>query len=73
MKKIFFVLVLLASTSFSQTNPQFVSLRPVTAVVYTPDNNPEPHIAFLIAHRTGNSLDNIEFSKKMIKQSYIID
>ncbi|MBH98280.1 MAG: hypothetical protein CMM56_07480 [Rhodospirillaceae bacterium] len=31
----------------------------MTAVVYTPDNNPEPHIAFLIAHRTGNSLDNI--------------
>ena len=34
-------------------------MRPVSAALYMPDAGPAPHIAFLVAHRTGNSLDNI--------------
>jgi len=56
---VFFIAVLVTSVSFSQSHPEFVSLRPIVAAVYTPDTVPEPHIAFLVAHRTGNSLDNI--------------
>jgi len=42
-------------------------LRPVSAALYMPDSGPEPHVAFLVAHRTGNSLDNAacrELSKR---------
>ena len=56
---IFFIGFLITSLSFSQSNPEFVSLRPIVAAVYTPNTDPEPHIAFLVAHRTGNSLDNV--------------
>ena len=56
---IFFIGVLITSVSFSQSNPEFVSLRPIVAAVYMPDAGPEPKVAFLVAHRTGNSLDNI--------------
>ena len=51
---------IIASTdAFAQSGPEFISLRPVSAALYMPDAGPEPHIAFLVAHRTGNSLDNI--------------
>ena len=51
---------IIASTdAFAQSRPEFISLRPVSAALYMPDAGPAPHIAFLVAHRTGNSLDNI--------------
>ncbi len=42
----------------AQTHPEFIPGR-VNMVLYKPDTGPAPHIAFLIAHRTGNNLGNI--------------
>ena len=55
------------TAALAQSRPEFITLRPVSAALYMPDSGPEPHVAFLVAHRTGNSLDNIacrELSKR---------
>jgi hypothetical protein len=44
--------------SFAQSHPEFIPGR-VSMVLYKPDSGPAPHIAFLIAHRTGNNLGNV--------------
>ncbi len=44
--------------SFAQSHPEFVALGRLNAALYKPDAGPSPHIAFLIAHRTGNNLNN---------------
>lgn len=51
--------IVACTTAIAQSRPEFIPLRPVSAALYTPDSGPAPHIAFLVAHRTGNSLDNI--------------
>lgn len=51
--------VLAASSAEAQTNPAFVQLGRVSATIYKADNAPAPHIAFLIAHRSANNLNNI--------------
>lgn len=59
--------LILSTASFAQSHPEFISLRPVSAALYMPDTGPTPHIAFLVAHRTGNSLNNracTELSKR---------
>ena len=43
----------------AQSNPEYVPLRPVSAALYMPDEGPAAHIAFLVAHRTADSLNNI--------------
>ncbi|HMI95226.1 MAG TPA: hypothetical protein VK479_01860, partial [Micropepsaceae bacterium] len=53
--------------SFAQSHPEFVPLGRVSAALYRPDSGPAPHIAFLVAHRTANNLNNIactELSKR---------
>ncbi len=60
-------LALAASSVAAQTNPAFVQLGRVSATIYKPDAGPAPHIAFLIAHRSANNLNNIacrELSKR---------
>ena len=46
------------AASFAQSHPEFIPGR-VNMVLYRPDSGPAPHIAFLIAHRTGNNLGNV--------------
>src|SRR5260370_26261011 len=53
--------------AFAQSHPEFVPLGRVSAAMYRPDSGPAPHIAFLVAHRTANNLNNIactELSKR---------
>ena len=60
-------LALSASSVSAQTNPAFVQLGRVSATIYKPDAGPAPHIAFMIAHRSANNLNNIacrELSKR---------
>jgi hypothetical protein len=42
----------------AQTHPEFIPGR-LSMVLYKPDSGPVAHIAFLIAHRTGNNLNNV--------------
>jgi hypothetical protein len=46
------------AATFAQSHPEFIPGR-VNMVLYKPDSGPSPHIAFLIAHRTGNNLGNV--------------
>jgi hypothetical protein len=53
--------------TFAQSHPEFVPLGRVSAAMYRPDSGPAPHVAFLVAHRTANNLNNIactELSKR---------
>ena len=45
-----------AGTASAQSNPAYVHLGPVNAARFTPDTGPRPHIAFVTAHRTGNTI-----------------
>ena len=47
------------SASFAQSHPEFVPLGRATGALYRPDSGPAPHVAFLVAHRTANNLNNI--------------
>ena len=40
----------------AQSNPAYVKLGQVNAARYVPDNGPAPHVAFISAHRTGNTV-----------------
>ena len=40
----------------AQSNPAYVRLGPVNAARFVPDEGPAPHIAFVTAHRTGNTI-----------------
>ncbi len=51
--------LLTASAASAQSHPEFVPLGRVSAALYKPDSGPAPHIAFLVAHRSGNNLNNI--------------
>lgn len=44
------------TVSFAQTNPAYVRLGPVNAAKFVPDEGPAPHIAFISAHRTANTI-----------------
>src|SRR5258707_10015008 len=53
--------------AFAQSHPEFVPLGRVSAAMYRPDSGQAPHVAFLVAHRTANNLNNIactELSKR---------
>ena len=45
-----------AQKSFAQSNPVYVRLGQVNAARYVPDTGPAPHIAFITAHRTANTI-----------------
>ena len=51
--------LLTATAASAQSHPEFVPLGRVSAALYKPDTGPAPHIAFLVAHRSGNNLNNI--------------
>jgi hypothetical protein len=51
--------LLAASPALAQSHPEFVPLGRVSAALYKPDSGPAPHIAFLVAHRSANNLNNI--------------
>ncbi len=52
------LLAAIAPAAFAQSHPEFIPGR-VSMVLYKPDSGPAPHVAFLIAHRTGNNLGNV--------------
>lgn len=59
-------LAAIPAAALAQSHPEFIPGR-VNMVFYKPDIGPAPHIAFLIAHRTGNNLGNVacrELSKR---------
>jgi hypothetical protein len=43
-------------SSLAQSNPAYVRLGQVNAARFVPDSGPAPHIAFITAHRTGNTI-----------------
>lgn len=45
--------------AMAQSHPEYISLRPVDAALYMPDEGPAPHIAFMVAHRTADNLNNL--------------
>jgi hypothetical protein len=45
-----------SESSLAQSNPAYVRLGPVNAARFMPDSGPAPHIAFISAHRTGNTI-----------------
>ena len=51
--------LLTASAAHAQSRPEFIPLGRVSAALYKPDSGPAPHIAFLVAHRSANNLNNI--------------
>src|SRR5438477_1276109 len=56
-----------AGQALAQSHPEFIPLGRVSAAMYRPDSGPAPHIAFLVAHRTANNLNNnacTELSKR---------
>ena len=46
----------MSTSSLAQSNPAYVRLGQVNAARFTPDSGPAPHIAFITAHRTGNTI-----------------
>ena len=42
--------------ALAQSNPAYVRLGQVNAARFVPDSGPPPHIAFITAHRTGNTI-----------------
>jgi len=46
------------AAALAQNHPEFIPGR-VSMVLYKPDSGPQPHVAILIAHRTGNNLGNV--------------
>ena len=56
-----------APAAFAQSHPEYFQLGRASAALYKPDSGPAPHVAFLVAHRTANNLNNIacrELSKR---------
>ena len=47
------------SVALAQSHPEFIQRGRVSAAVYKPDSGPAPHVAFLIAHRSANNLNNV--------------
>jgi len=59
--------LLTAPAAHAQSHPKFIPLGRVSAALYKPDSGPAPHIGFLVAHRSGNNLNNVacrELSKR---------
>ena len=53
------VAVAAPSVALAQSHPEFVQRGRVSAAIYKPDSGSTPHVAFLIAHRSGNNLNNV--------------
>jgi hypothetical protein len=53
------VAVAAPSSALAQSHPEFVQRGRVSAAIYKPDSGPAPHVAFLIAHRSANNLNNV--------------
>ena len=64
---IFAAAIAVPGPGFAQARPEFVPLGRLSAALYRPDAGPAPHVAFVIMHRTANSLNHIgctELSKR---------
>jgi hypothetical protein len=48
-----------AGQAMAQSHPEYISLRPVSAALYMPDEGTAPHVAFMVAHRTADNLNNL--------------
>jgi hypothetical protein len=42
----------------AQSHPEYIPLGRVNAALYKPDSGTPSHVAFLVAHRTGNNMNN---------------
>ena len=51
--------LLTASAASAQSRPEFVQMGRVSGALYKPDSGSAPHIAFLVAHRSANNMNNI--------------
>src|SRR3954471_5957589 len=63
--------LLAASSASAQSHPEYVPLGRVQAALYKPDSGPAPHVAFLVAHRTANNLNNIACSE-LAKRGFMV-
>jgi hypothetical protein len=55
-----------------QSRPEFVALGRVSAALYKPAAaGPQSHIAFLIAHRTGNNLNN-NACHELVRRGFVV-
>ena len=61
MKYYGLLLIAVAGTAFAQSNPTYIAFRPgaTKGALYRPDSGPAPHVAILLAHRTGNFMNHI--------------
>jgi hypothetical protein len=59
------------SASYAQTHPEFIPLGRATGALYRPDSGPAPHIAFLVAHRTANNLNN-NACRELSKRGFMV-
>jgi hypothetical protein len=51
--------LLAASAASAQSRPEFVQMGRVSGALYKPESGSTPHIAFLVAHRSANNMNNI--------------
>ena len=52
--------IAISSACLAQSHPEYVRLGQLSAALYKPDSGPAPHVAFVLAHRTANYLNNID-------------
>ncbi|MBC8001439.1 MAG: hypothetical protein H7X97_02515 [Opitutaceae bacterium] len=66
-------LLVLGITSLvhAQSNPLFVQLGPAKGALYKPDNGPAPHVAVLIAHRSGNFMTHIG-TRELARRGFLV-
>ena len=57
--------------SFAQSHPEYIPLPRIQAALYKPDAGPAPHVAFLVAHRTANNLNNIACTE-LAKRGFMV-
>jgi pimeloyl-ACP methyl ester carboxylesterase len=72
--KMFFVFSFFAissGVSIAQSNPQFVQLGLAKGALYKPDNGPAPHVAVLVAHRSGNFMSHIA-TRELSRRGFLV-
>jgi hypothetical protein len=57
--------------SYSQSNPLFIQLGQAKGALYKPDNGKAPHVAVLIAHRSGNFMSHIG-TRELAKRGFMV-
>ena len=66
-----FLLTIAPVAAQAQSHPEYVPLGRANGAIYRPDSGPAPHVAFLVAHRTANNLNNIA-CKELSKRGFLV-